>query len=72
MVVDEERAKLRLSHGAKPSDTAEALLEQAGVLERDKDDDPPSGAPEAQEQPEEATPPPATRTWLPRQTMVML
>ncbi len=62
LVVDEERAKLRLSHGAKPSETAEALLEKAGVLERDKKTM--MRRPERQkrkEQPEvAATPAPAT------------
>ena len=34
--IDEERTKLRLSKGAQPSETAEMLLEKAGVLKRDK------------------------------------
>lgn len=34
--IDEERAKARLANGALPSETAEMLLEKAGVLKRDK------------------------------------
>ncbi|HEY8108490.1 MAG TPA: 30S ribosomal protein S16 [Patescibacteria group bacterium] len=34
--VDEERTKVRLKDGAQPSETAEMLLEKAGVLKRDK------------------------------------
>ncbi len=32
--IDAERAKVRLKDGAQPSETAEALLEKAGVLKR--------------------------------------
>lgn len=34
--VDAEKAKARLANGAQPSETAEALLEKAGVLKREK------------------------------------
>lgn len=34
--VDAEKAKARLANGAQPSETAEALLEKAGILKRDK------------------------------------
>lgn len=33
--VDEARAKARLAAGAQPSETAEALLEKAGILKRE-------------------------------------
>lgn len=36
LVIDNERAKKRLDDGAQPSQTAEALLEKAGVLKRGK------------------------------------
>lgn len=36
LVIDKDRAKIRLDAGAQPSDTAEALLEKAGVLKRGK------------------------------------
>lgn len=36
LVIDNDRATLRLNNGAQPSNTAEALLEKAGVLKRDK------------------------------------
>ena len=35
LVIDNDRAKARLDAGAQPSETAEALLEKAGVLKRD-------------------------------------
>lgn len=33
--IDEERAKARLANGAQPSETAEMLLEKAGILKRE-------------------------------------
>ena len=35
LVIDNDRAKARLEAGAQPSETAEALLEKAGILKRD-------------------------------------
>ncbi len=34
--IDADRAKARLAKGAQPSETAEMLLEKAGILKRDK------------------------------------
>ncbi len=36
LVIDEDKAKQRLAAGAQPSETAEALLEKAGILKRAK------------------------------------
>lgn len=36
LVIDKDQAQKRLQNGAQPTDTAEALLEKAGVLKRGK------------------------------------
>ena len=55
--VDVEKAKARLANGAQPSETAEALLEKAGVLKRDKITEKnrrPERKPKKEAEPEEA------------------
>lgn len=55
--VDVEKAKARLANGAQPSETAEALLEKAGVLKRDKITEQnrrPERKPKQEAEPEEA------------------
>lgn len=62
VVIDVERAKVRLAQGAQPSETAAMLLEKTGAMKREKITDKnrrPTRAPRKEQPEEAATPAPA-------------